>query len=175
MFGMAICGDDAWADNARAISKNLTKLEKRVTKLEVTLPRALRGKNGNRVSADQVSEMSASTSWSGTIYNPSATGVSEKAITVTFTPATESTGTWTSTPYNLVTPALAFWDPSQQANYSGEYKLIQNSMFFFNVVSSGDAGTGTAGSVVVDVKDTGLLLTTFSSSLPSPLLELKPQ
>ncbi len=175
VFGMIFFAPLAYAESLKSISNKITKLERKVSTLEVTLASALSRKTAKKKRSLSPAADSPGTSWSGTIYSPSATGVNEKTIAVTFTATSETRGTWTSSPYNLVTPAYAFFPETEQDTFSGEYRIIQNSMFFFNAADSQNVATGTGGSVVVDVKDDGLLFSSFSTSLPSPLVKLSPQ
>jgi hypothetical protein len=115
--------------------------------------------------------VAAATTWTGTIYDVATNSLRTSDITVTFTPASSTTGTWTSNPVNIFNLGLIMISDSDRGTYSGSYTVIDNLMFATNVTKPDHSSTVVGYTTNVDVRgNTITFVDTASSPKPYAIL-----
>jgi hypothetical protein len=99
-------------------------------------------------------------------------------MTVTFTPSSSVTGTWTANPFSLCNPGLQLSDPAAAFDYSvrgtwsGDYRLIGDTVLTFEVTNPNGLVFDYGRTCEVEAIGSGLQVTETSSS-PSSVIVLK--
>ena len=122
---------DETVKNVSSVQTALDSLSVTVDSLSVTVADAIRGISSS--GAPSTSE--DGTTWTGTVYEAKNNTIYETPLTMTFTPTSADTGTWTASPTFPFHPQTArcSQDPANEGTFSGSYRAIGNAVFAYGV------------------------------------------
>lgn len=117
-------------------------------------------------------------SWKGYVHSTVDDKYSRGSTAVEITPASKSSGTWTSNPFNLCSPGDqlflpgAPFDYTERGAWSGKYKIVGSTLFTYELKMPNTQRLGYSRSCQIEAIGSTLRLTATRSD-PSPVTELK--
>lgn len=99
------------------------------------------------ISSGYASASAVASTWAGKVYDVCQNQLRETNVTVTFTPVTDDTGTWTSNPLNIFRASIICGpeDAFPRGTYTGNYKVIDDVMMAYGIVNPNGASVTIGG------------------------------
>lgn len=113
--------------------------------------------------------------WTGTTYGVNGNELRSSTSTVTFTPTTSTTGTWTSNPYNVFNAMSGLIEMEQGGTYSGTYTIMGNYLLAYDVRFPDGTAPTRGYTANFEIQGNRIIVTDTGGTSPAPYTVLERQ